>query len=75
MGNHYDPRDPEWDFETQRRKEAQDNALLMSDPKARADRADELLAHLLDDLGTGPALAPLRAQARKIKLVLRGLDW
>lgn len=75
MSNHYDPRDTEWDFETQRRREAQNNALLMSDPKARADHADELLARLLDDIGTGPALASLRAQAHKIKLVLRGLAW
>ena len=41
----------------------------------RIDRADELLARLIDDIGTGPALDRLRKDALRIKHVLRGLDW
>lgn len=44
-------------------------------PQARIDRADELLARLIDDIGTGPALDRLRKDALRIKHVLRGLDW
>lgn len=41
----------------------------------KVDRADELLARLIDDIGTGPALERLRKDALRIKHVLRGLDW
>ena len=44
-------------------------------PQARIDRADELLARLIDDIGTGPALSRLRKDAQRIKHVLRGTDW
>ena len=43
--------------------------------QSRIDRADELLARLIDDIGTGPALDRLRKDALRIKHVLRGLDW
>lgn len=45
------------------------------DATKRIDRADELLARLIDDIGTGPALDRLRKDAQRIKHVLRGLDW
>ena len=41
----------------------------------RIARADELLARLIDDIGTGPAFDRLRKDAQRIKNVLRGLDW
>lgn len=43
--------------------------------EARINRADELLARLIDDIGTGPALDRLRKDVLRIKHVLRGLDW
>jgi hypothetical protein len=42
---------------------------------ARIDRADELLARLVDSIGTGSAFDRLRKDALRIKHVLRGLDW
>jgi hypothetical protein len=44
-------------------------------PEKRIDRADELLARLVADIGPGPALDQLRKDALRIKHVLRGLDW
>ncbi len=42
--------------------------------QARIDRADELLARLIDDIGTGPAFDRLRKDALRIKHILRGTD-
>ena len=39
----------------------------------RCDVADEMLAKLIDDIGTGPGLASIRRQAFDIKHELRGL--
>ena len=41
--------------------------------KRRMDVADEMLAKLLDDIGTGPGLAALRRQVLDIKHELRGI--
>ena len=41
--------------------------------KRRCDVADEMLAALINDIGTGPGLAPIRQQALDIKHELRGL--
>jgi hypothetical protein len=41
----------------------------------RIERADELLARLVDDIGTSPALDRLRKDVLRIKNVLHGLDW
>lgn len=39
----------------------------------RCDVADEMLAKLIDDIGTGSGLASIRQQALDIKNELRGL--
>lgn len=39
----------------------------------RIDVADEMLARLMDDIGTGPGVANLREQARAVKHELRGI--
>jgi hypothetical protein len=40
----------------------------------RIDRADAMLARLIDDIGGGPALAGLRRDALRIKHVLRDVE-
>lgn len=52
-----------------------DSLQEMPPAQARIDRADELLAQLIDDIGTGPAFDRLRKDALRIKNMLRGLDW
>lgn len=41
--------------------------------KRRMNVADEMLDRLINDIGTGPGVASLRAQAVAIKRELRGL--
>ncbi|TXH53513.1 MAG: hypothetical protein E6Q97_13130 [Desulfurellales bacterium] len=41
--------------------------------KIRMNVADEMLDRLINDIGTGPGVASLRAQAMAIKRELRGL--
>lgn len=41
--------------------------------KLRMSVADEMLAKLIDDIGTGPGVASLRKQALDIKHELRGI--
>lgn len=75
MGNHYDPRDPEWDFDAQRAKAQAEIEACKADPQKRMDRADELLDRLANGIGTGSAVAEIRKDVMRIKHVLRGLDW
>lgn len=42
--------------------------------QTRIDRADEMLAKLIDYIGTGPALAIVRRDMLRIKHILRDVD-
>lgn len=46
----------------------------MTSLRKRVDMADELLADLIDEIGTGPGVAGLRAKAYAIKHILRDLN-
>ena len=49
------------------------NAIRADEFKRRIDVADEMLAKLIDDIGTGSGVSSLRQQAQDIKNELRGV--
>lgn len=48
--------------------ELADPEVMLAEYRRRCDVADEMLAKLIDDIGTGPGLASIRMQALDIKL-------
>lgn len=72
MGNHHADEDIKA-FEAREAKRRAEGDTI--DPRKRIELANELLTRLIDDIGTGPALSKLRADAHRIQQVLRGLDW
>lgn len=58
----------------EQREQARSQEAASRRRQARIELADDLLAHLIDSIGTGSAMARLRADALRIKHVLRGLS-